>query len=192
MYKLSAYSKLELPTWHEVYNVFYKDWYLNDANNPKWNELDPYWKITKHDYILSTVCNQINKMIHEDGQFADHELLRDALMVCTDDVDRHSKKLPIYHINHPKGYPDPFVIPRDNVYRIIVNDVKITNPWIILEDGTPIYMFEEGFEYMMEDMMEPFRNYFENGVGWKDESGGLLSQAVEMYGYKPGNYDPAL
>lgn len=65
-YKISAYVKEELPTWSE----FYEDWYKNSIWRWDLNTtgiLDPYWKIPRQLYLMTIACNQLNKMIFEDG-----------------------------------------------------------------------------------------------------------------------------
>lgn len=60
IYKVSLYTKEELPTWNEVYN----EWYQNVYDE---NILDTYWKIPKQAYLNAIICNQFNKMVFEDG-----------------------------------------------------------------------------------------------------------------------------
>lgn len=83
MYKLSIYAKEELPTWSEVYDLFYtQKQFVFDPNGPEASELDLYWKIQKRKYLLAIVCNQFNKMLFEDGMKKDlmtfiHNEIRD-------------------------------------------------------------------------------------------------------------------
>lgn len=66
VYKASAYAKEELPTWQELY-----DWYMleDKVYNPEYDkdDLDPYWRIPKKEFMIITICNQLNKMLFEDG-----------------------------------------------------------------------------------------------------------------------------
>lgn len=67
-YKLSMYTKEELPTWDEIYNEWYKSGHIiYDPNDVHDQVIDLYWKIPHKVYLLLTICNQFNKMIYEDG-----------------------------------------------------------------------------------------------------------------------------
>ncbi|MCM1439739.1 MAG: hypothetical protein NC131_11160 [Roseburia sp.] len=75
VYKVSLYAKEELPTWNEVYSEFFLSglcFYNPDEQN---QEMDPYWKIPRSKVRIATVCNQLNKMLYEDGyraRFLEH------------------------------------------------------------------------------------------------------------------------
>lgn len=85
-YKVSIYTKEELPTWAEVY----EDFYLNksftyDPDDPTHQELDLYWNIPRRKYLLAIICNQFNKMLFEDGMLKDLVSLIDKdAWGCTD------------------------------------------------------------------------------------------------------------
>jgi hypothetical protein len=58
------YLKEDLPTWDEIYNEFY----LKKSSMYKpgiQQKMDLYWKIPRKLYVLSTVCNQLNKMLSD-------------------------------------------------------------------------------------------------------------------------------
>lgn len=71
-YKVSIYTKEELPTWSEIYEEFYKknicDWSPNIDNH---QIKDLYWKIPRRKILLAMMANQLNKMIFEDGMRSD-------------------------------------------------------------------------------------------------------------------------
>lgn len=68
LYKVSLYAKEELPTWSEVYEeCFLKGLLFYNSDHPHQQELDPYWKLPRLKVLLATVCNQMNKMLFEDG-----------------------------------------------------------------------------------------------------------------------------
>lgn len=83
VYKVSAYTKEELPTWSEFYESWYKSkiW-TYDLNMS--DVMDPYWKIFRRMYLIAIACNQLNKMIFEDGwqpkllKFISEEIFPDA------------------------------------------------------------------------------------------------------------------
>lgn len=67
-YIVSKYAKEELPTWNEVYNEFYLSGHaFYNSEHPHQQELDPYWKLPRLKVLIATVCNQLNKMLYEDG-----------------------------------------------------------------------------------------------------------------------------
>ena len=83
-YIVSLYAKEELPTWDEIYNQFWKhevfeyDPYNNDhmiegipeSSDPGEliKRMDLYWKLPHRQVLLGWICNQLNKMLFEDGQ----------------------------------------------------------------------------------------------------------------------------
>lgn len=70
VYKASLYAKEELPTWDELYSEFYKkQTFFYDPKRE--NVLDPYWGIPRDIVLLATCCNQLNKLIFEDGHKED-------------------------------------------------------------------------------------------------------------------------
>lgn len=66
VYKASLYAKEELPTWDELYSEFYKKKIFKYDPNVE-HEKDPYWKINRDLVIMATCCNQLNKLMFEDG-----------------------------------------------------------------------------------------------------------------------------
>lgn len=82
-YKLSIYAKEELPTWSEIYDLFYtQKQFVYDPSSSDAEDLDLYWKIPKKKYLLAIVCNQFNKMLFEDDMKKDlmtfiHNEIRD-------------------------------------------------------------------------------------------------------------------
>lgn len=71
-YTVSLYTKDELPTWTELYAECYcGEKFCYDPKNVGHQIRDPYWNIPKRKFILATVCNQLNKMLFEDGKLAE-------------------------------------------------------------------------------------------------------------------------
>lgn len=67
-YRLSIYAKEELPTWDEMYNQVYLSRIFNYSSDiPEDQELDHYWKLPRKKILIASACNQLNKMIFEDG-----------------------------------------------------------------------------------------------------------------------------
>ncbi len=186
-YIASRYTKEELPTWNEVYNKWYKgcsgDLYQFKPNRDV--ERDTYWKIQKKLFLLAIVCNQFNKMMYEDGYInkindlfeGEYDNIAFELVPITTDKN----KFPIYSISNPKGNDNPFI---DKSNRVFIS--KDINECIELQlrskNGKRT---SETFKYMRDKavniLMEPFIEYFENGIGWKDENGKLIENNKERW-----------
>lgn len=65
-YIVSTYAKEELPTWQEMYNWLQKKEYIHDPSVDDY--IEPYWNIPHRLYTIAIVCNELNKMIFEDGK----------------------------------------------------------------------------------------------------------------------------
>lgn len=107
---------------------------------------------------------------------------------------------PIYSIKMPNNQPNPFIV--NDRFRIY-SDQEMEFPrklgitlYITTEnaDGEykngPVFLsypFDDKsghYRDMIEIMMKPFKDYFENGIGWKDENGDLISEkskGTEIY-----------
>lgn len=59
------YVKSDLPTYMEFVDFIKEQNYTYDAKGE--NERDKYWEVDKQKWLLAVCCNQINKMLHEDG-----------------------------------------------------------------------------------------------------------------------------
>lgn len=66
VYEISKYVKEDLPTWDEIYNVFYKG-KMFKYNSQVDKTLDHYWKIPRSLYVITMMCNQFNKNLYEDN-----------------------------------------------------------------------------------------------------------------------------
>lgn len=243
-YKVSIYTKEELPTWAEVY----EDFYLNksftyDPHDPTHQEPDLYWKIPRRKYLLSIICNQFNKMLFEDGMlkdlvsfldkdvlgctdvrfscepienyninnatFAEHVQNYESFIVeCEKIIDKtllgSTLPPPIYTIPLPTGEVNPFITskhPRIDVNTIdrkmclvpIIKLHSIDNENNIV---TPLPYEEwnkDKYDKIIEFMMKPFRDYFEgSSVGWKDDSGNVITSEPVKRACNGVGYDPAL
>jgi hypothetical protein len=104
----SRWSKEDLPTWSQFMNEFYlKKIYFYDVRDTP--ERDPYWLINKRQLILALACNQLNKMIIEDG-LCKNELLR--FFITTHVIDHNVemiKKGMIYTLDMPNGDTNPSI-----------------------------------------------------------------------------------
>jgi len=68
-YVVSKYAKEELPTWDELYNQFYVPQVCDyNPNDPNHQQIDLYWNLPHRKLLLGWICNQLNKILYEDGQ----------------------------------------------------------------------------------------------------------------------------
>lgn len=241
-YKPSIYTKEELPTWNEIYTDFYKgniNYYHSKSNDQY--ELDMYWKIPRKKVILVTMCNQLNKLLYEDGKlsktldFIHQEILNNPIDIkFTCDIldtldkipiahqeylnssyenylDRWVEKInklgvgnrnhpPIYTIPLPTGVENPFIINNDT--RINVNDIDedmCLTPIILFDttEGNKIYNprpfdddSKEDYDKIIKFLLKDVIEYFENGIGWKDEDGKVIDSIPNPKCIS--GYDPAL
>lgn len=177
---ISRYTKDELPTWSEIY---YNYW-LNYDNANEYHddediyELDKYWRIPKKLYLLGMVCNQLNKMISEDGieitSLANGEVpSKDissffVLQPLNYDTVFNGDKAPIYTFKLPNGKRNPFIVNDDK--RIEVNDYVKTSMRLILQQKYDMPLKGETiscstytmFKPIVEDILKEVINYFKD------------------------------
>jgi hypothetical protein len=68
VYKVSKYSKWDLPTWNEIHEEFLKNkWFDYDPEDKEQQEIAPYENRPKRMIMLEKMANQLNKMLREDG-----------------------------------------------------------------------------------------------------------------------------
>jgi hypothetical protein len=216
--KLSVYDKDCLPTWDEMYNEFWKHQiFVYDAKRDSLDKtIDPYWNRPKRKMILAWACNQLNKMVFEDGvdvvKFINGHY--EDMMVC-DDVRfwllywgkslRRTTVVIEPRLIKEKLPPPIYVckIPSTGQYGIFKTqhpsiDVDDLGGWVslhitILRDGFTqdqrliSNLFTDIIRFVINDIIE----YFENGIGWKDKDGKLIptEQVTHCQG---AGYDPAL
>ena len=216
-YVVSIYDKDCLPTWDELYNQFYKkrlfdyDPY-NDSHNSK---CDHYWKRPARKMLLAWACNQLNKMVFEDG------------------------------VDIAKALRTKYGLPFEKVHFVLVNKSTISKErqtlegqvidLIQLKEAPPIYsceipstsqpsIFESSHPHIdidslgehiqlvavastdealsvptSEELYDVIRfvlsgviNYFENGIGWKDKDGNILPSDQPSKKCEGAGFDPAL
>ena len=215
VYVASVYGKNDLPTWDEAIR-----WMLMMEDNG-WNyycphELKndmPYWNIPTELYLCATCCNQLNKMVHEDGLMADEEFLTGLNNFCHYEDEFNRKIIPddevvvnlgfqIYTGDVEPDYPlgkliftvnnntDP-LIRKDSTYQRV--DIRgLTVPFGI----TAVLNGTNGKRYVADKrdtgtlvgmVFKPIIQYFDGKPGWKDiESNNEPAIAC------PAGYDPAL
>ena len=176
-YIASEFTKEELPTWNEVYNEWYKkyrdDLYTFKAERD--TEIDTYWKIPKKLFLLATVCNQFNKMISEDGfSFDNMPNIRFAL--SPDCQDQFNEFPTIYTFKNPRGNENPFIT--SSPRHLIAKNEDCEMIILYRSDSLGIQKNDNIFikNFIVNKFMKPFINYFENGVGWKDENGNIIEE----------------
>lgn len=176
-YVASKFAKEELPTWNEVYNEWYKkyrdDLYTFKAERDA--EIDTYWKIPKKLFLLAAVCNQFNKMISEDDfRFDNMPSIRFAL--SPDFQDQFDEFPTIYTFKNPRGNENPFIT--SSPRHLITKNEDCEMIILYKSDSFGIQKNENIFikNFIVNKFMKPFINYFENGIGWKDENGNIIEE----------------
>ena len=203
-YKPSIYTKEELPTWSEMYEEFYKkEIYAYIEENDK--DIDPYWNIPRNKVLLSQACNQLNKMLFEDGLretlIKQFDLIDVRFLLCTEDgtlgnelIIGTDKISPIYTIPLPTKKPNPFIVGEETRINIadIEGDIYLAYVVVKDEDFDFYYGFEKIFQEAIENILHEMEEYF-NGErpGWKDENGKLVGCSQCDRSCKTG-FDPAL
>lgn len=109
---------------------------------------------------------------------------------------------PIYTLTMPTGNPNPFIDINDDVIRINVDDINgwmCVYPIIFLGDNkryyspTPFVPSQSvDWTKIIDWMMIPFKDYFENGVGWKDNDGNVIASTHAAHNCSGAGFDPAL
>lgn len=169
-YIASQYSRNELPTWNEVYN----DWYCKYDAISRYEyyaeldpEIDPYWKIPRKLYLLATICNQFNKMIYED------KIIKENIRFALYQPSRENNciEIPtIYTFKNPSKIDDPFVSLSNHCIIDENTDAKI-----MIYNGDELYDdYNIIDDYVSNTFINQFKEYFENGIGWKDENGNRI------------------
>lgn len=205
VYKPSIYTKEELPTWAEMYKEFYKEqaYSADEGEGP----IDPYWGLPRNIVLLAICCNQLNKILFEDGLLSEMKSkfgIDDARFLI-DSFRSGSEELyseggvgtdefpPIYTIPLPTGKKNPFITndhPRIDVSKM--NGDRFIGYFVTINGNTePYYEYEELFKEVIENIMESMKEYFEGErPGWKDDSGKNIKSTSEQK--CAAGYDPAL
>ena len=119
-YKPSVYTNEDLPTWNEFFN----DWweakiFSTDDSNLGFDTY--YTKILRSKVLMAYACNQLNKMLYEDGILKTkfhpnlylYFTLSGSVLTGIDTgfgqiEEIGQKDFPIYTIPNPNGTPNPF------------------------------------------------------------------------------------
>lgn len=191
-YEVSNYVKEELPTWDEFYRDFYqqKQYYYDPSIH---TEKDLYWEMPRRLYLMAICCNQINMRLFEFNEmptviqqlnsnychYIDHvnpiifQALYAVLQYDGCDIDR----IPTYHITKEK-YVNPFVQSyksRLDVRSLVEKPCALVFVGIVNGEREVIGPDYYLYDMIMDIQMARYKDYFENGVGWKDEDGNVIT-----------------
>lgn len=215
-YEISIYDKECLPTWDEIYNKFYKNQIFKyDPDNQEHQILqDVYWKRPSRKLLLAWTCNQLNKMIFEDGidvvEFINNKygVSFDKLhfIIIEDSLIKEGAILPecIVDLIDLKGPPKIYSckIPSTNQYSVF----QTKHPQINIDDlighvrivaaastdvGISIPTYDELLD-IINFILKDIINYFENGIGWKDKEGNMMPVDQPSRNCEGAGFDPAL
>jgi hypothetical protein len=216
VYVASIYDKDCLPTWDEIYNKFYKQqMFRYDPNNSDHKlSLDAYWNRPYRKMILGWMCNQLNKLIFEDGIDA-VQFLRNkhgvpfhrVYFVLAEEDPSQEDAIFMDNMDHyfqletaPEIYSCK--IPSTNEYSVFssehphVNIDELDGPIRIIaltsnKMGISMGSTEQFWElvtFVLKDVI----NYFENGIGWKDDDGKVIPSDQCCKKCEGAGFDPAL
>lgn len=179
-YIASKYTKEELPTWNEVYNewyIKYKD-DLYTFKTERDTEMDTYWNIPKKKYLLAVICNQFNKMISEDNfhieEIEDIYNIHFSLYSYNTDLFRDGST-PIYSFKNPRGNENPFITSSPRNYISKDGDCVMVLQYTSYS-STSYEIDCDIMNNIVNQLMKPLIDYFENGIGWKDEDGNIINK----------------
>lgn len=194
-YKLSDYAKEELPTWAEVYEDFYLNKIFVRDNFIQLEDIDPYWNIKRRLVLVGMICNQFNKMIDEDGYKEELVEQFKLLYPSYYNIDtiqfRFDRKPvaetssygelviippPIYSFKNPNGIENPFIISNrnrifidDNYDDNVIMEIQITFKYTDNHKKQVLFVSDvfdiDTFNNIIEIMIKPFKEYFENNIG---------------------------
>jgi len=187
---ISRWVKEELPTWGEFMNQFYLPRAIN-FDDEEWPEKDPYWGISKRKLIVGLACNQLNKMIIEDGcssnpdlRFFIHDPQQRAL---SHDYAKIQEGI-IYTISDPSGRLNPFI----NNYAIRrglnLHFRGVLQMIDFAKEEFPKPIDWEVVAQIIKEMIE----YFAEPIGWKDKDGKPLPTESSPHLCQGVGADPAL
>lgn len=179
-YVVSRWTKDDLPTWHELYYDFYvpRNYRYIPGN---YQLMDHYWKIPRQLYLLATACNQLNKILGEDGRMdetiAQFNYLYDMHMreiiftLNPSDTMFLYGPVPIYSLPLPTGEKNIFAV-KDADCRIDVSTMLETpiqlKASLFHKDGSvsepSVDLMSEMITYILQSVI----SYFQGSIGWKD------------------------
>lgn len=178
-YVVSRWTKDDLPTWHELYYDFYVPG--NYQYTPgHYQLLDPYWKIPRQLYLLATACNQINKILGEDGRMDEvvsyfshfYNMRIDSIIFTLEppDVMFLFGPVPIYSLPLPNGGKNIFALKdvdcRIDVSSMLKSPIQLKAA-LFTDDGVSqasTDLMGEMITYILQSVI----SYFRGSIGWKD------------------------
>lgn len=210
----SKYAKEELPTWSEMFNEFYKGNITTyDPNDSSHIEEDLYWHLPHRKMLLGWICNQLNKMLFEDGRRDDilnlvnnnYEDLKNRVTnvyfilkpsVIDEDIEKlyHWDNMPVIYTCELPSTKKRSIFASDspsiniktlegNLELKVIIDIKVST-FTVASDEESSYIFWDIVDELLKDMIEYFNGDL---VGWKDDDGNIIP---DLNGFKPGcGYD---
>ena len=202
--QVPTFNHEDLPTWDEIYQVIKNKEYVYDLTNPiDESNLDPRYKVPTIWKNMVLFVNQINYMYHHDKTKYPP---KDSDSICIIESDNGE---PIRHevfallvnnvVNHGAGnrrlseshsYTGPFKVDDFNIFHPAITISLAVNAGA----GTEFITYRsnpEEFERIIHYIFAEVIDYFENGIGWKDENGRLIESDKSPVTCNSG-VDPAL
>lgn len=206
-----SFNTMNLPTWQEIYDIYKSEKFVYDYfENPN-PEMDPYWKLPK-DYVnIILLVNYINYafQMNENGIFDDLKFPRKYISARNRNDDN---KYPVYqfsanilttaesfnninhYINRCKQVVNVYDLNNCRARPIVYPtfDITLSTGNTCKEFGVISVVAEPVlFKEILSVMIKPVIDYFENGIGWKDENGNIISSDPSVNICHSG-FDPAL
>lgn len=205
--KLSIFVKEELPTWGEMHEWYQH--YLRDTTyaceyvaQSKSVDVDRYWHIPRQLFLMATICNQMNKMIMEDGYFDKIVLKAESFtrvpigkiyfVLCVNGILGNTD-FKIYSFQNPSE--NPFIM--NSEIRSQINpdcDYHLTFVADTMYDSDARLSATEMRDLKdttFKTLFYEVEKYFEEPIGWKDNQGNLISDRTKSVRCDAGA-DPAL
>ena len=182
VYRASMWVKEELPTWSEL-REWYECAYYTYTDQPD-QKMDVYWKIPRSKYLLSVVCNQLNKLLYEDRLILPRNISDDDLGIHvkgnaesvsfgfiidkTPAYNLSSQTPMIYSISHPRRLENPFITPYPRTDIRYANSMELQTIVHVEHSAYPIVFDANSSWQLIDRLIAPVKEYFRDEIGWKD------------------------
>lgn len=203
-YPLPTFNHEDLPTWDEIYQVIKNKEYIYDLTNPiDESNLDPRYKVPTVWKNMVLFVNQINYMYHHDKtkyppkdsdsigiiESDNGEPIRDEVfaLLVNNVVNSGATNRRLVESH---SYTGPFKVDDFNIFHPAITISLAVNAGAGTEFITYRYNPEE-FERIIHYIFAEVIDYFEKGIGWKDENGRLIESDKTPVTCNSG-VDPAL
>lgn len=200
--QVPTFNHEDLPTWDEIYQVIKNKEYVYDLTNPiDEPNLDPRYKVPTIWKNMVLFVNQINYMYHHDKT---KYPLKDSEYIIESADGNHIHyevfALLVNNVVNPgagnrrlaesHSYTGPFKMNDFNIFHPRIS-ISLVNAGAAKTEFITYHSNPEEFERIIHYIFAEVIDYFENGIGWKDENGRLIESDKSPVTCNSG-VDPAL